>query len=127
MAFLNFDTRDAHALRVELPRIGIKGARVIGDVLVEGGKDLRDTWKRNARETAGEHGRLYPESIESNVALSTDFVVEVGPNPDKPQGGMSFEFGSSKQPPHLDGQRAADEVVPRIERRIDSALGLMGF
>ena len=124
---IQFDKREAAALSVELPKLGLKGARVVGDTIVEGGKDLRDVWKRNATETAGEHGRLYPQSIESNLRVSTDFVVEVGPNPAKPQGSMSFEFGSSKQPPHLDGQRAADEVVPLIERRIGTALGLLGL
>ena len=124
---IRFDSHAAAALSVELPKIGMRGARVMGDVLVEGGKDLREAWKRNARETAGEHGRLYPESIESHLVPSLALVVEVGPNPSKPQGSMSFEFGSSKQPPHLDGQRAADEVVPRIEKRIDSALGLLGL
>ena len=124
---IRFDTHELAALSAAMPKLGIRGGKAIHDVLTEGGRDLRDTWARNAAQTAGEHGRLYPQSIESNIALSTDFVVEVGPNPDKPQGGMSFEFGSSKQPPHLDGQRAADEVVPRIEKRIDSALALLGF
>jgi hypothetical protein len=124
---MRVDTHELDSLAIELPKLGFKGGKAMGSVLREGGDDLRDTWKRNARETAGEHGRLYPESIEANVVVSTDFVIEIGPNPDKPQGGMSFEFGSSKQPPHLDGQRALDEVGPRIEKRIDSALGLLGF
>ena len=124
---IRFDTHELDALAVEMPRLGVKGAKAIHDVLVEGGEDLRDQWAKNATETAGKHGRLYPKSIESNLVISTDVVVEVGPNPNKPQGGMSFEFGSSKQPAHLDGQRAADEVLPVIRGRLTTALFHLGL
>lgn len=127
MSLISFDTSDVAALAVDLPKLGVKGAKVMHDVITEGGKDLRDTWKRNAAATSGEHGKHYPNSIEDKLIVSTDIVVEVGPNPDKPQGGMSFENGSVNQPPHNDGKKAADEIVPQLSRRIDSALGLLGL
>lgn len=121
------DASELASLALEMPKLGAKGAKAISDVLVEGGKELRDLWAANATKTAGKHGRWYPKSIESRLLVSTDIVVEVGPNPNKPQGGMSFENGSVNQPPHNDGKKAADEVLPTIEKKVVSALGLMGL
>jgi hypothetical protein len=93
-------------------------------VMLEAGNAFRDEWKANARETSGEHGKYYPESIEADLAFSVSSIaVDVGPNPGMKQGGMSFEFGSENQPPHLDGLRALEGIVPRVERMVDSALG----
>ena len=111
---IRFEANELREFSAELPRLGVAGGRAMVKVMIEGGNELRDKWRDNAKETAGEHGRRYPDSIEANMRLSTDIVIDVGPNPNKPQGGMSFEFGSSKQPAHLDGQRAADEVLPKI-------------
>lgn len=124
---IRVDTRELSSLALEMPRLGRAGAKAMVDVFTDAGEDLRAAWVRNATETAGRHGRLYPKSIESRLLVSTDIVVEVGPNPNKPQGGMSFENGSVNQPPHNDGKKAADEVLPRIERRVVSALGLLGL
>lgn len=120
---MSFDKRELDALAVDLAGKGAKGHAVARKVLLQGGDDLRDKWRANATESAGLHGRLYPRSITAEEKFSTDIVVEIGPDTSKPQGGMSFEFGSSKQPPHLDGQRAADVVVPWVERNVLDALG----
>ena len=127
MSFLTFDTGEMKALAVDLVGISRKTTPAMVKVFTDAGKDLEDTWRRNAEATSGEHGKHYPKSIDHELVLSTNIVVEVGPNPGKPQGGMSFEDGSVNQPPHNDGKMAADEVVPRIARRIDSALGLLGL
>jgi hypothetical protein len=37
---------------------------------------------------------------------------EYGPDIARPQGGMSFEYGSRNQPPHLDLARSADLIGP---------------
>lgn len=118
-----FDAGGLDALAYDLPKLGFAGARVMDALLAEGAADLRDAWKRNATATAGQHGKHYPDSIESHRLLGTSIVYEIGPNPDKPQGGMSFENGSVNQPAHNDGKKAADEIVPRLTRRIESALG----
>lgn len=115
---MNFDDRELVALGVELGRMDAKTHRVMRGVFQEAASDLKGEWRKNATETAGEHGRLYPLSIDWEEKVSTSLLFEVGPNPDKPQGGMSFEFGSAKQPPHLDGQRAADKLIPLIARRV---------
>lgn len=121
------DASDLYALSRDLPKLGVRGASAMYDVFKEGATDLRDTWRSNARETSGEHGRHYPNSITFDMRIGTDIVAEIGPDPSLPQGGMSFEYGSVNQPPHLDGQRATDEVAPRIARRTDAALGHLGL
>lgn len=124
---IRFDTRELAALSVELGRTGFRLTGQMQKVFTDAGDDLVEAWASNARSTAGEHGKHYPDSIDKELLVSRDIVVEVGPNPDKPQGGMSFEFGSSKQPPHLDGQHAADEIVPRLARRVEITLGDLGL
>ena len=128
MSLIHFDTGQLAALAVDLPNLGRASAKVMDDVIAEGAKDLEETWRRNATLTSGKHGRLYPKSIDRERLLSASgFSWEIGPNPAKPQGGMSFEDGSVNQPPHNDGKKAANEVVPRIGKRVDSALGLLGL
>lgn len=124
---IRFDSHELAALSIELPRLGFKGARVVDAVLAEGAQQVEAAWRRNAEQTSGEHGRLYPKSIDHERLLGLGLSYEIGPNPAKPQGGMSFEEGSVKQPPHHDGLHAADEVVPKVARRVDSALGLLGL
>lgn len=124
---IRFDAHEVAALAVDMPKLGIRAAKVVDDVLGEGARELESAWRRNAEQTSGEHGRLYPKSIDHERLLGLGLAYEIGPNPAKPQGGMSFEEGSVNQPAHLDGLHAADEVVPKIDRRIGSVLGLLGF
>ena len=116
------DVSEVAALARDLGKVSAGTAKVMYEVIKEGANDLRDEWRRNATVSAGEHGRHYPASITANMRVSTSITAEIGPDPRLPQGGMSFEFGSVNQPPHLDGQRAVDTMVPRIDRRIDTAL-----
>lgn len=124
---IRFDTSELAALAVDLGRTGIRTTGVMTDVFSEGADDLVKTWASNARATSGVHGRHYPDSIDSERLLGANIAFEVGPNPSKPQGGMHFESGSVNQPPHPDGQRAADQQIPLLQRRIDIALGGLGL
>ena len=124
---LSVDASELYALSRDLGKTGAKSGLVMYGVFREAGEDLERAWKRNARATSGKHGKRYPDSITTDMRVSTNIEVEVGPDPRLPQGGMSFEFGSVNQPPHLDGQMAADEVVPRIDKRIDAALAHLGL
>jgi hypothetical protein len=65
-----------------------------------------------ARKTAGAHGRHYPDafSVEAKTATSWEY----GPDAAKKQGGMSFEYGSRNQPPHLDLNKSADIIGPKM-------------
>lgn len=100
--------------------------RRLTSVVEEAAIDVRDAWRENATETAGAHGKHYPRSIQYNMssraALGDAIEATIRPDGRFRQGGMSFEFGSSNQPPHLDGQRALDSLAHQVERRIASAL-----
>lgn len=120
-----FDTHELSALAVDLGKVSAGTTVKMAEVFREAGRDLTKQWAANARATSGTHGKYYPDSIDSEMQISTDIVVEVGPNPAKKQGGMSFEYGSVNQPPHLDGQKAADAEVPKLEARVDTALAYL--
>lgn len=82
-----------------------------------------DLAKANAKRTAGEHGKHYPRSITSEMGsglglFGNTISGEYGPDASKPQGGMSFEYGSRNQPPHLDLARSADIVGPSFARSV---------
>lgn len=86
-------------------------------------EDLRDQWRTNATATAGVHGKHYPKSINYKMKPSlTAVIAEIEPTAGMAQAGMSFEYGSVNQPPHLDGQRALDQIGPDLPRRIERAL-----
>lgn len=119
---INFDVDELVALASDLGKTGLRATGVMTKVFAEGADDLTKTWAANARQTSGVHGKHYPESIDNQRLLSTGIAFEIGPNPSKPQGSMAFETGSVNQPPHPDGQRAADSDIPLLYRRIDIAL-----
>jgi len=84
--------------------------------------------KANAKRTAGDHGKHYPASITSEMhsglgLFGNTISGEYGPDVARPQGGMSFEFGSRNQPPHLDLARSADVVGPSFERSVHDEIG----
>lgn len=74
-----------------------------------------------ARRSAGSHGKHYPNafSVERVGAMAWEY----GPDAAMPQGGMSFEFGSRNQPPHLDLARSADIVGERLGGAVLNAVG----
>ena len=78
--------------------------------------------KDNARNSAGEHGKHYPNAISGSMTGGAglgDLVSgEYGPDSDRPQGDMSFEFGSRNQKPHLDLARSADIIGPSFAQEV---------
>jgi hypothetical protein len=83
-------------------------ARVVRAAAIEGNR-LAQSY---ARRTAGAHGKHYPKSFSAEAI--TPLSWEYGPNSGMPQGGMSFEFGSRNQPPHLDLARSADVIAAKF-------------
>lgn len=76
--------------------------------------------KENARRTAGKHGKRYPARFKPNRIDQLTWVYgPVG----RPQGEMSFEFGSRNQPPHLDLARSADLIGPRMAVNVRYEVG----
>lgn len=71
----------------------------------------------------------YPRSFtwESRGVVSfggvNGYAAEYGPDASRPQGGMSFEFGSRNQPPHLDLARSADIIAPSFAQEVRELAG----
>lgn len=114
-------------LASDLGQQSAKVARVLFDVYAQEGETYAKDWADNARETSGEHGKHYPNSITSETRVALGIHVETGPDSAMKQGGMGrgFELGSVNQPPHLDGLRALPIAERRLERAADSALGFL--
>lgn len=106
----------------DLGRASQELSSALYDVYESQGQHFADHWRRNATATAGVHGRHYPKSITSEMRIALGIEVEVGPDSSMRQGGMSFELGSSKQPPHLDGARALPAHETQLERRADAEI-----
>lgn len=116
-----------HKLSRDFLTGGARVGAVVFDAFKAGGQAFAADWRHNAKATAGKHGKHYPDSITSEVKLAgLGVTVETGPDSSKPQGGMGrgFEFGSSKQPPHLDGLHTLPIAEKRIDRLADAAIGL---
>lgn len=113
-------------LAADLSAVTTKMVGPMRKVWQEIGDQTSKEWAAIATTTAGTHGRHYPKSIDAELRFSTNLEVEIGPNPAKKQGGMSFEYGSVNQPPHLDGLKAVDKMTPVVEVVARAALdGLM--
>ncbi len=78
----------------------------------------------NARKSSGTHGKLYPRAFTWETGayvggFGASFTATYGPDANRPQGGMSFEFGSRKQAgPHLDLARSADLMGPVVAKEV---------
>lgn len=111
-------------LNAALEEAAVKALPAMALVAATSGAALEALWRSNARATARKHGRWYPSSITHEVKLrAADVSAEVGPDRSKRQGGMGpgFEFGSVKQPPHLDGTKASRTIEPQFLAEIEAA------
>jgi hypothetical protein len=73
-----------------------------------------------ARVSAGKHGKHYHKAFSGEMV--TPLIGEYGPDASMPQGGMSFEFGSRNQPPHLDLAKSADIQGPQFAKDVNDDL-----
>jgi hypothetical protein len=120
------DASEVYKLAGDLSQIGARTVPALRGVMEAGGTALANDWSDNARATSGDHGKYYPDAIDSELVFDLGGVsVDVGPNSAKKQGGMGkgFEFGSENQPPHLDGVRALSGIEARLEAMIDATVG----
>lgn len=88
--------------------------------LITGNSLARD----NAKRSSGKHGKHYPKAISWEMHGTVSFggvngiSGEYGPDIARPQGGMSFEFGSRNQKPHLDLAKSADLIGPAFAQEV---------
>lgn len=114
---------NAAQVSLDLGKIGYRATRRLQAVVEDAGTDVRDAWRDNLAESSGSRGPHAPAAIKAHSGV---LVSEIYPDESMKQGGMSWEFGSENQPPHLDGQRALDSLAPRINRRIDAIVADLG-
>lgn len=97
-------------------RIPAKARRDMTRVVTKRAKKGNRLAKAFARESAGAHGVHYHKAFDAEAL--TPLSWEYGPDAGMPQGGMSFEYGSRNQPPHLDLNRSADIVGPAFAKDV---------
>jgi len=131
---LDLDSGDLTQLAGDLAASGSGIVPALLDVLGDEAQALQKLWRANARASAGPHGKWYPSSIDYEVRLGEgSLYAEIGPNIAKRQGGMGrgFEYGSIRQPPHLDGARTyavrAQPYTRAVEGRVGSLLEQYGL
>ena len=118
MTDVRFDMRDVRRLELHLARSIPRLRRDARAATMRGAVNIKNDWRNNARQTAGRHGRLYPNSVGFDfAAYGPDlFAATIGPDKAVPQGALGnlLEYGSVHNPPHNDGGRALDAELPRF-------------
>lgn len=116
---IHVDTSDVLRLEAALADAAVRAHEESPEVVKSQAAKLRNEWRNNARRTAKQHGKHYPNSITMEAGDGAEW--EVGPDSAMQQGGMGrgFEFGSVNQPPHLDGMKAAMAAEPRLEKAVE--------
>lgn len=111
-------------LATDLARIAKEAPVELRGVVREGIKVGNSVAKDFARVSAGAHGKHYPNafSTEMHPAAGNVYSGEYGPDAAKPQGDMSFEWGSRNQPPHLDLNKSADLIGPTLAQETGDAV-----
>lgn len=101
-------------LESDMRKITTGARRQFAEVVKKDARTGNAIAKSLARFSAGAHGKHYPNAftVERLSALS----YEYGPEAARPQGGMSFEYGSRNQPPHLDLNKSADLIGPQLAK-----------
>lgn len=103
------------ALAADLALAGIRLAVAGQALLTKGAVNIKGDWRASA--SGLKHAPLYSASITFDVIPSpTVLAAEIGPDKTKPQGALGnlIEYGSVKNPPHLDGARALAAEEPRF-------------
>lgn len=108
---------DLDDLQRDMVDIAKRAPRDMRDHVREATKVGNTVAKDYARASAGRHGKHYHRAFTTDLTSFYGFgggsiVGEYGPDPARPQGGMSFEGGSRNQPAHNDLAKSADRIAP---------------
>lgn len=107
---------ETEALALDLGAAPERVLAGLGPVVSKGALNIKNDWR--ASLSGLPHLPHLPAAIGYDMDVSPDGAsAEIGPDKDKKQGpiGSIVEFGTSKNPPRLDGQRALDAEEPRFE------------
>lgn len=117
-----FDMSDVRRLERHLARTIPRMRRDTRSVTMRGAVNIKQDWRKNARQSSGRHAPYYPNSVGFDIAnYGPDIVMAIiGPDKGAPQGALGnlLEYGSVKNPPHNDGGRALDAETPRFEAQM---------
>ena len=91
-------------------------------VVREAGQEIMDDWRENAHRTSGRAAKWYVPSIQARSRRTGLLRYEAEVGPIGPGGGVGFEFGSRNQPPHLDGQKAAQVAEVEFPKSVNDWL-----
>lgn len=117
---VNIDSSNIRDLATDYIAVPNRATRRVAEVVGDEAKRGNRIAQTFARESAGEHGKHYHRAFEAErLAL---MAWAYGPNAAMRQGGMSFEWGSRNQPPHLDLNRSADIIGPTLASKIGDAI-----
>lgn len=110
-------------LREIAPKAKAEFQGVVREAVKVGNTVARD----NAKRSSGAHGKLYPRAFSAQMnrgggLFGNTYSGEYGPDTAKPQGGMSFEYGSRNQKPHLDLARSADLIGNALPGEVNAVL-----
>jgi hypothetical protein len=110
----------------------IEGTRAVIEregraVVSKGALNIKNDWRTNAMASAGRHARLYPYTINYDIAQAGGVIeAEIGPDRSKDQLqaalGAILEFGSVKNAPHNDGGRALEAEEPRFQAAVQAVV-----
>jgi hypothetical protein len=114
-------THTLHDLAADAAQVPPRAYAEMVHIAAENARTGRDLAKLFARESAGAHGKHYHKAITAEAIGPLEW--EYGPDAGYPQGGMSFEYGSRNQPPHLDLARSADIIAAEIGDDVQAMFG----
>jgi len=106
---------ETEALAADLALAPARLKVVITAVVSKGALKIKRDWQTNASGLP--HAPAYPSSITYDLNPAPGRIeAEIGPDKNRRQGALGnlIEFGSSKNPPHLDAARALAAEVPRF-------------
>lgn len=112
---------ETEALAADLGAAPVRVMTGIVPVVSKGALNIKNNWRANA--SGNPHAPQYPNSITYDLDVQPHAVeAEIGPDKDLPQGplGNILEFGTSNNPPHLDGQRALAAEEPRFIEALEA-------
>lgn len=115
---------DLSDLESDMVKIARSARRDMVGVVKEGARVGNQVAKDNARRSEGKHGKHYHKAFTWEMRGTVSFggvagiSAEYGPDISRPQGGMSFEYGSRNQPPHLDLAKSADLIGPSFAQEV---------
>lgn len=113
-------THTLDSLDRDMRALPAKAARETAKVVRDNARLGNRIAKANAKQSAGRHGKHYHKAFTAEPI--GPFEWEYGPDSARPQGGMSFEYGSRNQPPHLDLNKSADVIGPKLRDDVGDML-----